>query len=286
MMPGPPPGVFVVACHIDGGQGAFQILFEAFGGRGGVILPEIGESLTGVLLALKAGGAEEDDGVLNLLAAEARQRFLIFRQDTKDAAVGAAEERFVLVGDRRGFEMISHRSGLSFIIPGPIITKARIAGYQTDLLLFVVVERLPETDPDIEQAQAAAQAAEEAVGDHITEGRKREQQIVVGPLRSPRKNDQQDSRHRTDQDEKKDGGAMHPDLQEAVSRAGFGWERRAEKRGARISRRGRGLGGTDGSAGKRCGVGHSGRLRRRGPAVQESRQRALRNTTQRGPDPG
>lgn len=35
------------------------------------------------------------------------------------------------------------------------------------LLIFVVVERLPETDPDIEQSEAAADAAEKAVSyDH------------------------------------------------------------------------------------------------------------------------
>ena len=34
------------------------------------------------------------------------------------------------------------------------------------LLLLVVVERLPESNPDIKQAQAAAQAAEEAIGNY------------------------------------------------------------------------------------------------------------------------
>src|SRR5260370_37035429 len=82
-----------------------------------------------------------------------------------------------------------------------------------DLLLLVVVERLPETDPDIEQAQAAAQASEEAVGNHGAESGKREQQVVVGPLRGPGKNDEQHSSHSTDQAKKKDGDAMHPDLQ-------------------------------------------------------------------------
>ena len=53
------------------------------------------------------------------------------------------------------------------------------------LLLFVVVQRLPEADPDIEQAQAAADAAEEAVGDDAAQAGKREQQVVVGPLRGP-----------------------------------------------------------------------------------------------------
>jgi hypothetical protein len=66
--------------------------------------------------------------------------------------------------------------------------------------MFVVVEGLTETDPDIEQAQTAADATEEAVGNHSAERRKREQQIVVSPLGSPRQNDEQDSRDGTDQD--------------------------------------------------------------------------------------
>ncbi len=32
--------------------------------------------------------------------------------------------------------------------------------------MLMVVERLPETDPDIEQAQAAADATKEAIGHH------------------------------------------------------------------------------------------------------------------------
>ena len=43
------------------------------------------------------------------------------------------------------------------------------------LLLLVVVERLPETNPNIEQTQAAAQAAEEAIGDYRAESGEREQ---------------------------------------------------------------------------------------------------------------
>jgi hypothetical protein len=40
------------------------------------------------------------------------------------------------------------------------------------LLVLVVVERLPETNPNIEQAQAAAEATEEAIGDHRAESGK------------------------------------------------------------------------------------------------------------------
>ena len=65
--------------------------------------------------------------------------------------------------------------------------------------MFVVVEGLPETDPDIEQAQTAADATEEAVGNDSAKRRKREQQVVVSPLGSPRQNDEQDSGDGTDQ---------------------------------------------------------------------------------------
>ena len=46
---------------------------------------------------------------------------------------------------------------------------------QDGLLLLVVVERLPETDPDIEQPQTAADAAEIAVGNERAQSGKREQ---------------------------------------------------------------------------------------------------------------
>ena len=96
------------------------------------------------LLTLKAGRAEEDDGVLNLFAAETGQGFLIFGQDAEDAAIGAVEERFVLVGDRRGFEMsvIGQVFRASSMIQSFLIlfrarnSAARIAGYQNS---FIVV---------------------------------------------------------------------------------------------------------------------------------------------------
>ena len=71
---------------------------------------ESGETLDGVLASLKASGAEEDDRVLDLLPAKAGERFLIFGEHAKDAAVRAGKERFVLVGDGGGFEMFSHQS--------------------------------------------------------------------------------------------------------------------------------------------------------------------------------
>src|SRR5450631_1319404 len=95
--------VLVVAGHIDGGLGRLQICFQLSGRRGCTVLFERGEGFGSVLVSLKAGRTEKDDGVLNLLAAEARQGLLIFGEDAEDAPVGAAEERFVLVGYGRGF---------------------------------------------------------------------------------------------------------------------------------------------------------------------------------------
>ena len=61
--------------------------------------------LRGILVALKAGGAEEDNRVLNLLAAKAGQRFLVLGKDAKDAPIRAVQESGILVGtgaDLRG----------------------------------------------------------------------------------------------------------------------------------------------------------------------------------------
>jgi hypothetical protein len=82
-------------------------------------------------------------------------------------------------------------------------------------MLFVVVQCLPESDPDVQQAQPAADTAEEPVCNNRTQGRKREQQVVVSPLRRPRKNDQQNPRHRADQYKQKDRDAVHPELNAA-----------------------------------------------------------------------
>jgi hypothetical protein len=65
-------------------------------------------------------------------------------------------------------------------------------------MYFVVVEGLPETNPDVEQAQAAADAAEKSVVYDGAERRERKQEIVVGPLRGPRKNDEQHPGYGTD----------------------------------------------------------------------------------------
>ncbi len=47
----------------------------------------------------EAGGAEEDDGVLDALAAEAGHGLVVLGEDAEDAAVGGVEEVGVFVGE-------------------------------------------------------------------------------------------------------------------------------------------------------------------------------------------
>src|SRR5580704_1670139 len=101
-------GVFIVAGHVDGGAGALQIALQLRGGRFRNVFFHDGEILPGGIGSLEAGRAEKDDRVLDLLAAKARQGFLIFGQDAENASVGTVEERFVPVGKRSGVELIDH----------------------------------------------------------------------------------------------------------------------------------------------------------------------------------
>ena len=81
---------------------------------------------------------------------------------------------------------------------------------------FVVVQSLPEADPDVQQSQAAAQTAEEAAGDEGAKVGKHEQERVVSPFRRPRQNDKQHSSDRADQDKQKDGDPVQPELKPSV----------------------------------------------------------------------
>ncbi len=101
-------GVFVVAGHVDGGAGGFEICLVLGGGGFGFVFFDGSEVPLCGCASLKAGGAEEDDGVLNLLAAKAGERFLILSEYAQDASVGTAEEGFVLVGQGRGVEFVGH----------------------------------------------------------------------------------------------------------------------------------------------------------------------------------
>src|ERR1700735_2008577 len=73
--------VLVVARHVDGGAGAFQAVFVLKGGNLWIVLFLFCHIVPGTVATLKAGRAEEDNCVLNLLAAKARERFLILRED-------------------------------------------------------------------------------------------------------------------------------------------------------------------------------------------------------------
>jgi hypothetical protein len=100
--------VFVVAGHVDGGARALQIVFMVGGREVCFIFFYAGEILPGGIASLKARRAEKDNGVLDLLPAKTRERFLIFGEDAQDAAVGAVDEGLILVGQGRGFELIDH----------------------------------------------------------------------------------------------------------------------------------------------------------------------------------
>jgi len=84
------------------------------------------------------------------------------------------------------------------------------------LLTIVIVKGFPEADPNIEQTQAAAQAAKESGWDQGTKPGIGKQKIVVGPLRGPGQNHEQDSGDGADEDEQEDRGAMQPELQPGV----------------------------------------------------------------------
>jgi hypothetical protein len=75
-----------------------------------------GEQLNGLLRAAQAaesGRAEEDYGVLDLLAAEAGERLGVFGKDAQPTAVRASEECLIFIcqGSARGwvFCLISHK---------------------------------------------------------------------------------------------------------------------------------------------------------------------------------
>ena len=66
--------------------------------------------LLAVVAAVNAGGAEEDDRVLNLLAAETRKRFAVLGQQAQNPAVRTVEKWFVLISEWSGLEFwISHK---------------------------------------------------------------------------------------------------------------------------------------------------------------------------------
>ncbi len=104
--------VLVVARHLDGGFGALVAEGGGFlrvagglfglgcGGYGAGVVEEL-ELVAGDVEGAEAGGAEEDDRVLDALAAEAGHGLVVLGEDAEDAAVGGVDEVRVFVGERR-----------------------------------------------------------------------------------------------------------------------------------------------------------------------------------------
>jgi hypothetical protein len=63
------------------------------------------EGMAGFFTSSKTRGAEEDNRVLNLLAAEARQRLQILRNNPYGPSVGTVEKCRILVRKRRCIEL-------------------------------------------------------------------------------------------------------------------------------------------------------------------------------------
>ena len=112
--------VFVVARHLDIGSRPADALLLFLGGRGR--RARLVQQLQGFFrlrAAMKSRRAKEHDGVLDALAAKARQRLLIFGENAEDATVRPVEKFLVLVGQRRAivaemfFGLFSHGIGLS-----------------------------------------------------------------------------------------------------------------------------------------------------------------------------
>src|SRR6202041_2981116 len=74
------------------------------------------------------------------------------------------------------------------------------------------MEGFPEANPDVEQTQAAAQAAKKTGGDQGTKPGKGKEKIIVCPFGGPGQDQEQDAGNGADQHEKKDGGAVQPEL--------------------------------------------------------------------------
>jgi hypothetical protein len=85
-----------------------------------------------------------------------------------------------------------------------------VPGVDSVWLVFVVVQRLPKADPDIQQSEAAAQAAEKAICDQGAETGVGEQQVIVGPFGRPRQDDEQNAGYGADQNKEEDGDPVKP----------------------------------------------------------------------------
>lgn len=72
----------------------------------------------------------------------------------------------------------------------------------------MIVKRLPKADPDIEEAQTTADTAKKTAGHESSQARIGQQEVVIGPLWGPGKDDQKDTRDGADQDEQEHRNAV------------------------------------------------------------------------------
>jgi hypothetical protein len=68
------------------------------------VAADFGQTVASVVVAVDTGGAKEDDRVLDLLAAEARERLAVLGQQAQNSAVRTVEKRFVLIREGSGLE--------------------------------------------------------------------------------------------------------------------------------------------------------------------------------------
>src|SRR5579863_840309 len=87
------------------------------------------------------------------------------------------------------------------------------AGVSSGVLPFVVVDRFPESNPNVQHTQTAANSAHKSVGDKCPQRRIHQQQTIVGPLRPPGKNNQQHTDDGTDEYKQQYRDPMQPEVE-------------------------------------------------------------------------
>ena len=107
---GQPARVLVVASHVNGGFGALHILALLCGRDISAVAADFRQTVAGVVAAVDAGRAEEDDRVLDLLAAKARKRLAVLGQQPQNSPVRTVEKWFVLVREGSGLVFLIRHS--------------------------------------------------------------------------------------------------------------------------------------------------------------------------------
>ena len=96
---------------------------------------------------------------------------------------------------------------------------------------FVIVDRLGKTDPDVQDAEAAAKAPNKPRGQNGSQRGERKQERIVSPFRTPGKDEKQNARRGTYKDKEQNPDAPKPEVHMVVG------ARRKCRRGANRSRK-------------------------------------------------